>query len=251
MSNNLGGKIMGTQIKQNGYDFTYIFTYNGQAPVVETWSLERVAGYMYLVEMHRQHSQKYTKDRTYMNRYGSQVYVFDNLEFDAPTNKDIDRIVKQVNKNISDSKLQEFWLMPTWKDALDSMEKFIKEMIASAEKSVEVMGSTYTPPKFLSRMSEEEYKVKAEEERKEQEAQAAALRQERVNRIKTAPVTTSSSRNHLELGQTLKFNFIKHGVLECKVIGFEGRSYICEAYKDGKVVDAHAKIGFTSKRIVG
>lgn len=234
---------MGTKIKQNGYDFTYVYTYNGQKPVIENWGLERVVAFMYLAEMHRQRSQKYTKDRTYMNRFGNQVYVFDDLEFDLETNKDVNRLVKLVSKSMSADKEQEYWLIHDWRAALDSMESYVKELVASAEKPVEVMGSVYTPPKFLSRPSEEEYKAKAEAERQAEEARLAVMREQRAQRATT---TTCA-----EIGTLIKFDFIKHGVLECEVVGVQGRSYICKVYKNGTCIDDACKIAKNSKRIVG
>lgn len=237
---------MGTKIKQNGYSFTYVYTYNGQKPIIEDWGLERVVAFMYLAEMHRQRSQKYTKDRTYMNRFGNQVYVFDDLEFDLETNKDINRLVKLVSKSMTPDKEQEYWLIHDWRAALDSMESYVKELVANAEKPVEVMGNTYTPPKFLSRPSEEEYKAKAEAQRKEEEARLAVMREQRVQR---ATMTTTAGK--VAIGTHLKFNFIKYGVMECVVTGYSGRSYLVDVLRDGKVIETGWKFAYNSSRIVG
>lgn len=232
---------MGSKITQNGYTFTYVYTYNGQKPIVEDWSLERLAGYMFLVETHRTRSQKYTKDRTYMNRFGNQVYTFDEMEFDAETNRDLNKLVKRISKAMPDGKLQELWLTPNWNDALDTMESFVKELIADAEKPVTVMGNTYTPDKFLTRPTAEEYATRKPVEEPKPEPKK--------------PVRTSTpkpvSKSGDAIGRYLKFDFVSCGVKKCKVVGIQGRSYICEAYNDdGTVLDPVARVGIGSKRIV-
>lgn len=230
---------MGSKISQNGFTFTYVYTYNGQKPIIEEWGIERLAGYMFLVETHRTRSQKYTKDRTYMNRFGNQVYTFDEMEFDEATNHDLNKLIKKISKTMSDDTLQELWLTPDWNTALDKMESFVKALISDSEKPVEVMGSVYQPEKFLSRPTEEEYAtLKPVEEPKP------------VKKTITRPTTSTTNRTEM-IGRRFMFNFIVYGVKECKIVDVQGKSYICEAYDDnGKILESGAKIGFTSKRIV-
>lgn len=229
---------MGSRITQNGYTFTYVYTYNGQKPIVEDWSLERLAGYMFLVETHRTRSQKYTKDRTYINRFGNQVYTFDEMEFDAETNRDLNKLVKRISKAMPADKLQELWLTPNWNDALDAMESFVKALIADAEKPVTVMGSTYTPDKFLTRPTAEEYATRKPVEEPKP-----------VKPVKTVAPKVSSRQDMI--GKRFMFNFVVYGVKECKIVAIQKGAYICEAYnEDGTIIEPDAKVGFTTKRIV-
>lgn len=244
---------MGTKITQNGHDFTYVLTFPGERPIVETWSFERVAGFMFLVEMHRQKSLKYSKERTYMNRYGNLVYTFDGMEFDNDTNRDLNRVFKMLSSRVSDNDRQNLWLMERWQDAIDWMENKVKEVINSQERPFEIDGQVVEFPRFLQRPTEEEYAERLEAERKLKEEEAA---KEKERKAKPRPVqpkvlTTGMPVDKAAIGTHLRFDFIKYGVMECVVTGYSGRSYLVDVLRDGKVIETGWKFAFTSNRIVG
>lgn len=244
---------MGTKITQNGHDFTYVLTFPGERPIVETWSFERVAGFMFLVEMHRQMSLKYSKERTYMNRYGNLVYTFDGMEFDNDTNRDLNRIFKMLSSRVTNNERQELWLMERWQDAIDWMENKVKDVINSQERPFEINGQVVELPRFLQRPTEEEYAERLEAERKMQEEEKAKEKARKAQPRPAQPkvLTTGTPVGKAAIGTHLKFNFIKYGVMECVVTGYSGRSYLVDVLRDGKVIETGWKFAFTSNRIVG
>lgn len=233
---------MATTIRQNGFDFTYIHKVPGSLPEVESWSVERVASFMFLVEFHRVNSQRYVKGRTCINRYGRIQYELE--EVDEATYKDIDLMTRRLNTLVSsEEQCNELWVMEFTK-GLDYLEDTLKAYITDSRTLVEVMGKPVVLDTEFTRPSKEEYDNLLAEKRAQEEEEAKRLKEKRAKTVTPGivPVTT---------GQTIKFDFIKHGVLECEVIGIVGRSYICKVYKNGVCIDDACKIGRSSKRIVG
>lgn len=233
---------MATTIRQNGFEFTYIHKVQGSLPEVESWEIERVASFMFLIEFHRARSQKYSKGRTYINKYGRIQYELEDI--DDNTNKDLDLMTKRLGTLISsEEQYNQLWVMEFAK-ALDYLEALLKSYISDRNTPVEVMGKSVVIGTEFVRATKDEYDTLLAAQRAADEEEAQRLKEKRAKAVTpgVVPVTT---------GQTIKFDFIKHGVLECEVIGIVGRSYICKVYKDGVCIDDACKIGRNSKRIVG
>lgn len=233
---------MATTIKQNGFDFTYIHKVPGSLPDVQTWGIEKVASFMFLIEFHRLESQRYQKGFTRISRYGRIQYELE--EIDDKTYSDLDLMTKRLNLIVSSDKDRETLYLMEFTDGLDFLEAKLKTYIEDANKPVEVFGKSFIPGTEFTRPSKEEYDELLAEKRAREDEEARLLAERRTK-------TQTSSITPVATGQIIRFDFIKHGVLECKVIGVVGRSYICEVYKDGKCIDNACKIGRTSKRIVG
>lgn len=233
---------MATTIIQNGFDFTYVHKVPGSLPEVAAWDIERVASFMFLVEFHRVNSQRYVKGRTCINRYGRIQYELE--EVDDASYKTIDLMTKRLNTLVSsDEQCNELWVMEFTK-GLDYLEATLKSYITDSNAPVEIMGKPAVIGTEFKRPSKEEYDTLLAEKRAKEEEEAKRLKEKRSKTLTpgVVPVTT---------GQTIRFDFIKHGVLDCEVIGIVGRSYICKVYKNGVCIDDACKIGRSSKRIVG
>lgn len=254
------------KIMQNGYTFTYVNKVTGKPTVQQEWSVERVAAFMFLVEFHRTHSQRYIKDYTLMNKYASKAYVFDSMEFDEKTFKDLNKMTRDITcvmgELVDPSKvspanytpIMKAYMMPTWEEALDFTEQVIKDYIAGKETDTTLttpQGTVTIPAEtYLTRPTEEEYAEQAKRVAEEEMKKAQEQAQKRVKAVAPRTATQAVKVTGDVVGKYLIFDFIKHGPLKCKVVGTAGRSYVCEVYKDDLCIDPACKIGFTSKRIV-
>lgn len=142
-----------TTITQNGYDFIYRTKLTGQQPILESWSIERVAAFVFLVEFYRQRSQRYVGSFTFVSRVGSIPYEL--LEFDRETNRDVDKLTKLLLPYTSDE-LCVMWYT-SLPEALDMAEKLLRERVSREEEDVVVFGGQTVKQRFLERPTREEY----------------------------------------------------------------------------------------------
>lgn len=155
------------KITQQGFNFLYVDKKPGIEPIKEEWSIERVAAFLYFVDYQRMQSMKYTKGRTWTNKFGNLSYVFDTMDgFDDVSYKEITKIIKTLPNYLTATDFDILWLQSDLKPALDWLEDKIKEMIKKEEAPVQVFGKTITPKSFHVRPTEAEYEVITEERTK-------------------------------------------------------------------------------------
>lgn len=211
-------------ITQNGYDFIYRSKRAGQQPVVETWGIERVAGFLFLVEWHRTRSQKYVSKFTLVSKLGAISYELE--EFDKDTNHDVDKLSKLLLPYTGTEVESIFYT--TFDKGLDLAEKLLKEKVKAPQEPVVAFGREFSLPALLTRPAREEY-----------EAADLAKRQEMM----------SAEVNNLD-GVILKVWFAKHGVLPCRVVDQDDKRYTIDVYLDGSVID-RCKVQKNSSRVRG
>lgn len=209
-------------ITQTGYDFIYRQRVSGRLPIVETWGIERVAAYMFLIEFYRVRSQRYVGSFTFVSRVGNIQYELS--ECDKETNHDLDKLTKVLLPYTSDD-LCTMWYT-SFDMALNMAEKMIKEKIALAEEPYEMLGQKITPPRFLTRPTREEYEAREKEE------------QEKMG---DAPAG---------VGATIRVLFYNLGIIPCRIVRETDSWYWVDGYVDGEVAVANARVKKGTSRII-
>lgn len=212
-----------TTITQNGYEFIYRNKVQGQPPVVETWGIERVSAFIFLIEFYRLNSQRYMDSLTLVSAYGSIQYELE--EFDKVTYHDVDKLSKLLMPYTSDE-LRIMWYT-SFDKALGQAERMIKERIEREEADTEVFGEIIPGESFLSRPSKEVYDLIAEKQRE-------ALRD----------LAESSD------SAVLKVWFAAHGIIPCVVVKETNSWYWVDGYKDGEKVVTNSRVKKGTSRII-
>lgn len=144
---------MSTTIMQRGYRFVYRETVPGLPPIVESWGIERVAAFIYLVDFYRRKSQKYVKGYTLVSAVGNIQYELG--ECDKPTYRDIDRLVNLLVPYDQEG-IDCVWMVD-FKQALDLAENMLIKKVAEKEAPIRVFDQDLLPPRWYSRPTEEVY----------------------------------------------------------------------------------------------
>lgn len=212
-----------TTITQIGYDFIYRNTRRGNLPVVETWSIERVAAFIFLVEFHRKRTYRCVHNFTFVSKYGSIQYELE--DFDTPTFRDVDKLTKILLPYIDNEFCTMFYT--SFDKGLDLAEKMLKDKVASLETPCSIGEEEYIPPCFYTRPTRQEYE---EASHKEQQ----------------------SLKDKVPKGdsKTIKVWFYNHGIIPCVVI----RESPCYYWVDGFVGDTriveNARVRKGTSRII-
>lgn len=193
-------------ITQKGYEFVYRNTIPGQTPICEIWSIERVAGFLFLIEFHRQRSQKYVKGYTLTAAVGTIQYELG--EFDKETYRDIDKLTRLLNKYTGDM-LGNMW-MTNFDKGVDNAERLLKEKVEDVEKPIEILGTVQPGERFYTRPTKEEYEEIQEKEK--EELDRIAGKDSRIVRVW----------------------FPDMGILPCKVLKETNSCFWVDAYCNGK-----------------
>lgn len=210
-----------TTITQKGYDFVYRTTVPGQQPIVETWSIERVAGFLFLIEFHRQRSQKYVKGYTLTAAVGNIQYELG--EFDKETYRDIDKLTRLLTK-YSGEMLENMWLSE-FNKGVDLAERVLKEKVANAEKPLEILGTVHPATRFYSRPTREEYETIQAKENAE-----------------LAKIAGEDAR-------IVRVWFPEVGILPCKVLKETASCLWVDAYANGKCLYSNRRLLKNTARI--
>ena len=209
-------------ITQTGYEFVYRQRVAGGLPIVETWDIERVAAYIFLIEFYRVRSQRYVGKFTFVARVGNIQYELEG--FDRETNRDIDKLTKLLLPYTTDE-LCIMWYT-SFPKALDMATRMLKEKIASLEEPYEMLGRTVVPPRVMTRPTKEEYEARETAERR---------RIEEENKVPAG---------------MLRVWFERYGVITCKIVRETACWYWVDGYSDGMVVVSNARVKKGTDRII-
>lgn len=204
-----------TTITQNGYTFIYRTKRPGQLPVVETWDIERVAAFIFLVEFHRLRSQRTKKGFTFVSAYGSIQYELEDC--DRATYHDIDRLTKLLLPYTGDDLCTVFYT--TFEKGLDLGERMLKSKVQEFEDE--------NSSSFYTRLSKQEY-----------EEQAAAQQQQVQACV---PVST---------GKTIQVWFQAYGIIPCVVVRETNSFYWVNGFSGGNQVVEGARVKKGTSRII-
>lgn len=212
-----------TTITQNGYNFIYRNTRRGQLPVVETWSVERVAAFIFLVEFHRRRTYRCVHNFTFVSRYGSIQYELE--EFDTPTFHDVDKLTKILLPYIDNEFCTMFYT--SFDKGLDLAEKILRDKVSSKEAPQTVMGVSYEPARFYERPTREEYEEKAYQEQQALQSQVSDFE-----------------------GKTIKVWFYNYGIIPCVVTRESNCYYWVNGFLGDTQVIEGARIKKGTSRII-
>ena len=213
-----------TTITQDGYDFIYRTKRPGHLPVVETWGIERVAAFIFLVEFHRRRSESVKQGYTYTSAYGSIQYELEG--FDTPTFQDIDKLTKILLPYIDNDLCSIFYT--TFEKGLDLGEAMLKEKVRDLEEVQVIRGEEVVPDSYYSRPTRQEYEAKHNEEQ--------------VELLKEVPESTP--------GEVIKVQFQAYGIIPCTIIRETASFYYVEGLVNGKKIIQNTRIKKGTSRIV-
>lgn len=212
-------------ITQQGTDFLYRNKRTGEQPIVETWGIERVAGFLFLIEWHRMRSQRYVKSFVFVAAAGQINYEL--VDFDLATNRDINKLTKLLVPYSGDEVGQIFYT--TFDKGLDIAEELLKNKIKASEGTIMHLGKEIPLPKILTRPTREEY-----------EAADLAQKQElMLQEANTVP------------GTVIKVWFANHGVLPCKIVDETSTWLFVDVYLNNQCIEKKCRIKKGSSRVRG
>lgn len=223
-------------ITQDGFNFIYRSKRVGELPVTETWGIERVAAFVFLIEFHRIRSQRYKKAMTFVSSYGRIQYEL--IDFDGDSNHDINKLTGLLANYIDGENSYVFYT--SFGKALDIAEEMIKEKIKDKEAPMTIMGKEYKPPRFLSRPTEEEYK----------KSETTAMDKLKEQTSIDVEVGEVKSGTYMKPGSTIKVWFVHYGIIPCIIKRETPKYVIVDGFVNGKQVVTGARIRKGTGRII-
>lgn len=211
-------------ITQLGHKFRYRKKENGSPAIVETWDIERVAAFMFVIELHRLISQRYLGRLTFINHIGATDYQL--TEFDKETNRDLNKLFGLLSSYTEPPLSYQFYT--SFDKALDLADSYIRDAVKRAEEPVEIRGVVHERPRFLERPSEEEY----EQEMLEKGSDA-------IKQAKEEDPT-----------KVITCYFEHYGVLPCIIVHETPKSYFVDAYLKNEKIFEKSKIDKNSSRYI-
>lgn len=223
-------------ITQDGYNFIYRSKRVGELPVTETWGIERVAAFVFLIEFHRIRSQRYKKAMTFVSSYGRIQYEL--LDFDQDSNHDINKLTGLLANYVDGENSYVFYT--SFDKALNIAEDMIKEKIKDKEAPMTIMGKEYKPPRFLSRPTEEEYK----------QVETVAIDKIKEQVSTNTEVGEVKAGTYMKPGSTIKVWFVHYGIIPCIIKRETDKSFFVDGFVNGKQVVTNARIAKGTGRII-
>jgi len=212
-------------IIQLGHLFQYKNKEPGATTIIETWEIERVAAFMFVVELNRQISQRYVSGLTFVNKIGAIQYQL--LDFDKATNKDLNKLTALLSEYLEPPKTFQFHT--TFLKGIDLAEKLIREAVERYEEPVVIRQVSYPRQRFLSRPTEEEYEKLVKSRGSEETEKARAV----------------------DPGSVLMVYFNGWGVIPCIVNEEKPKYFFVDGYLRNRKVVEGFRLSKDSNNIVG